>query len=187
METREVLTFLVGGSGGLIKQATTNFTDEQWVQRALPGTNPPGFIVWHMARTVDWAVQCGVRGVPEVAAGEAFGAVGVELGIGTGITPEEAMDIARRIPRDLVAEYAAAVIRESLDWLATASNDELESPTGMAEHQAAFPVYRAEGHLREVDELLSLPNWQVLARPASIHIRRHTGELDVLAQALKSS
>ena len=177
---------MVGGSGALIKAATQNFSDSEWVERALPGTNPPGFTVWHMARTVDWAVQCAVRGVPEVAAREAFGDVGVELGIGTGISADEAMAIARRMPRDLVAEYADAVIKESLAWLATATDEELQRRTQMDVHQAEFPVYRAEGHLEEVRELMELPNWQVLSRPASIHIRRHTGELDIVAQAMKA-
>jgi len=141
--------------------------------------------VWHMARSIDWAVQCGVRGVPEVAAGDEFRAVGVELGIGTGIPPEEAMAIARRMPRGLVANYAAAVIKESLGWLATASDEELESPTRMGQNQAAFPVYRADGHLAEVRDLLEIPNWMVLARPATSHIRVHNGELQLLAQALR--
>lgn len=187
MHAKDVLTFLIGGSGKLIKSATEDFTETEWIQRALPMTNPPGFTVWHMARSIDWAVQCGVRGVPEVAAGDEFRAVGVELGIGTGIPPEEAMAIARRMPRELVANYAAAVIKESLDWLATASDEELESPTRMDQNQAAFPVYRADGHLAEVRDLLEIPNWMVLARPATSHIRVHNGELQLLAQALHRS
>jgi len=186
MYAKDILTFLIQGSGTLIKSATEDFTDAQWVQRALPMTNPPGFVVWHMARTVDWALQCGVRGVPEVAAGDAFRAMGVELGIGTGVPPEKAMDIARQMPRESVAAYAVAVIRESLDWLATASEEELESPTRMKQNQAAFPVYRADGHLEQVHDLLGLPNWQVLARPASNHIRVHHGELQLLAEAFRA-
>lgn len=187
MHAKDVLTFLIGGSGTLIKSATEDFSETEWIQRVLPITNPPGFTVWHMARTIDWAVQCGVRGVPEVAAGDEFRALGAELGIGTGIPPEEAMAIARRMPREVVANYAAAVIKESLDWLATASDEELESPTRMGQNQSAFPVYRAEGHLAEVRDLLDIPIWMVLARPATSHIRTHSGELQLLAQALHRS
>jgi len=185
MLTTEVLTFLVRGSGGLIQEATEDFSDAEWVDRAIPMTNPPGFTVWHMARTIDWAIQCGVRGVPEIAARAGFGPLGADLGIGTGITPDGAMAIARRMPRELVADYSAAVINESLEWLAAVSERELEVPTQLARNQAAFPVYRDDGHMDAVRQLLDIPNWMVLARPAVNHIRVHSGELEVLAQAFR--
>jgi len=68
----EVLTLLVRGSGSLILEVTETFSEEEWTRRALPGTNPPGFTAWHMARTVDWAMQTGVRGRPEVITIHAF-------------------------------------------------------------------------------------------------------------------
>jgi len=185
MLTTDVLAFLLQGSDALIKSAAESFTDAEWVERAIPGTNPPGFTAWHMARAVDWAVQCGVRGVPEVAAGDAFAQAGVELGIGTGIGPDEAMAIARRMPRDLVASYSAAVTRASLEWLATAPEQELEMRTQLAQNQAALPVYRAEGHLAEVRELLDIPNWMLLVRPAVSHIRVHYGELQTLSEVFR--
>ena len=91
------------------------------------------------------------------------------------------------MPRELVANYAAAVIKESLDWLVTASDEDLERPILMVQSQAAFPVYRADGHLAEVRELLEIPTWMVLARPAISHVRVHNGELQLLAQALHRS
>lgn len=179
------MTFLLKGSGGLVRSATEEFTDAEWVDRAMPGTNPPGFTAWHMARAVDWAVQCGVRGVPEVAAGDGFEAVGVELGFGTGVGPEEAMAIARRMPRDLVAKYSATVIGTSVKWLEDASEQELEKQTQLAQNQAAFAVYRSEGHLADVRDLLDIPNWMLILRPAVSHIRVHYGELQTLSEVFR--
>ncbi len=34
--------------------------------KAATRANPVGFLLWHMARSQDWAVQTAMRGVPEV-------------------------------------------------------------------------------------------------------------------------
>ena len=182
-----MLLFLVGGSGALTRSSTEAFTDAEWIERAIPGTNPPGFTAWHMARTLDWAVQCGVRGVAEVASRPAYAALGVEFGVGIGIAPEDAMSIARRMSRRAVAEYADSVTAESLRWLKSADEEELSRPTDLARNQAAFPVYRGVGHLEEVHDLLEIPNWMLILRPATSHIRVHRGELEVMAEAFHNS
>jgi hypothetical protein len=46
-----------------------DLTETEWTTCALPGTNLPGFTLWHMVRGRDWAVQTAIRGVPEVIAG----------------------------------------------------------------------------------------------------------------------
>ena len=43
-----------------------DLTSDEMARRVLPGVNPLGFIVWHMARSQDWAINTAIRNVPEV-------------------------------------------------------------------------------------------------------------------------
>ncbi len=184
--SNEILAFLVRGSASLVRSGSAMFSGDQWTARAIPGTNPPGYTLWHMARALDWTVQCGVRGVPEVATLDKFKHVWPEHGIGTGIAPEQATEIARNTSGQQLIEYAEAVAATAAEWLLTASNDELAAPTALERNQAQYPVYRADGHLAEVRHLFGIPNWQLILRPAGSHIRTHNGELEVLQQAFRA-
>ena len=64
---------------------------DELVARPLQGVNPIGFLLWHMARSQDWAVNTAIRDVPEVIMRKSW--VGSPLavpGIGTGFELEEA-------------------------------------------------------------------------------------------------
>ena len=182
----EVLTLLVRGSGSLILEVTETFSEQEWTRRALPGTNPPGFTAWHMARTVDWAMETGVRGRPELITDPRFQSLD-GFGIGTGSTSEEAMAIARRMPRAAVGEYAGAVSAAAVEWLALIDEELLAKPNQLEKNQSAVDAYSVEGHLSEVKDLFGIPIWQLIVRPAGSHIRVHYGELELLAQAMRGS
>src|SRR3989442_14113150 len=65
--------------------------------RALTGVNTIGFIVWHMARSQDWAVNTAIRDLPEVVTREPWRHSSVAVaGIGTGFDSSEADEVARR-------------------------------------------------------------------------------------------
>src|SRR2546422_11494463 len=64
--------------------------------RALTGVNTIGFIVWHMARSQDWAVNTAIRDLPEVVTREPWRHSSVAgAGIGTGVDSSEADEGAR--------------------------------------------------------------------------------------------
>src|SRR2546422_5014927 len=65
--------------------------------RALTGVNTIGFIVWHMGRSQDWAVNTAIRDLPEVVTREPWRHSSVAVaGIGTGFDSSEADEVARR-------------------------------------------------------------------------------------------
>lgn len=184
MIAKELLTLLLRGSGSLILEVTETFSDQEWKRRAMPGTNPPGFTAWHMARTVDWTMQTGVRGRPELVADPRFQSLD-GFGIGTGSTDEEAMAIARRMPRAAVGEYAGAVSAAALEWLESIDEELLAMPSQLEKNQSAVSAYRADGHLSEIKDLFAIPIWQLIMRPAGSHIRVHFGELELIAQVMR--
>jgi hypothetical protein len=184
---RQSLTMLVRGSGTLTRDAAARLDGDAWSSRPVAGANPPGFVAWHMARAMDWAINCGIRGVPEVAARPEFTAMGLDLGIGAGVTADGAVDIAQQMSRDAVVGYLDAVCDEALGWLAAVPLEELARTNELKAHEAPFEVYLQEGHIADVHTLYGLPNWHLIMRPAGSHIRVHAGELEVLRQAAAGS
>ena len=67
MDAKGLLQFQLTGSFGLLKEIADSATDEEWKSRSFAAANPVGFIVWHGARTMDWAVNCVMRNRQELA------------------------------------------------------------------------------------------------------------------------
>src|SRR5438067_831663 len=65
---KPILEFQVNGSFNILKQTIEGMTDEEWTSRPYPSANLVGFTAWHSLRTIDWAINTAIRGVPELAA-----------------------------------------------------------------------------------------------------------------------
>ena len=186
MDGTEILTLQLTGSFNLIgERATSEETARHWGDLAFEGANPPGFVLWHAARTIDWGVQCAIRGVEEVGRGlgwaERFPA---EFLFGAGIAPESARRVAATVPPGAVAEYVDAVRVASLAWLSEQSDETLDTVPDFRANNERVPGYTDEAVWAEIAGLEGLPAWQVLARPCISHIRVHIGEVDAVLQTL---
>src|SRR2546422_5782484 len=83
--------------------------------RALTGVNTIGFIVWHMGRSQDWAVNTAIRDLPEVVTREPWRHSSVAVaGIGTGFDSIEADEVARRGDLPGPLSFAHAVYHDSV-------------------------------------------------------------------------
>ena len=91
-----------------------------WANPAAPGTSPIGLTLWHVPRTQDALVQTSIRGVPEVADGPAYdGLPDPDIyGFGTGLTPDQAKEVASRVDPSALLAYADAVRDGVVEWLA---------------------------------------------------------------------
>src|SRR5207237_8857958 len=67
MTGRDVLEMQLAGSFNMLRERLDMLSDAQWATRAIPGTNLPGFTLWHAARTIDWGVHSANHGIPEIA------------------------------------------------------------------------------------------------------------------------
>src|SRR3970040_265558 len=87
-----------------------DLTEAEWVTRSAPGQNMLGYSAWHMPRTQDTFVQTWIRGASEVVHGERWAHWQPlrRLGIGVGISLDEADEISRSVTRPDVLEYADA-------------------------------------------------------------------------------
>ena len=185
MQGTDLLRMQLQGSCDLI-EAHVQSSAGCWTQRAFPGTSRPGFILWHCARIIDWAVQTVVRGEPEVGAGDAWRErIHHDLGHGVGLTDQEADSVADTVTPHDVAAYTQAVRETVLGWLGGVSDDDLDRVPDLRAANARHPRYATPAAWAEVEGLEGVPAWQVLARPSGAHIRVHMGELDTLCAAIR--
>ena len=94
----EMLTQLLDTVNLRLHHSADDLLPSELTARALTGVNTIGFIVWHMARSQDWAVNTAIRDLPEVVTREPWRHSSVAVaGIGTGFDSSEADEVARRV------------------------------------------------------------------------------------------
>ena len=167
---------------------TEDITDTEWVTRPAPGQNMLGYTVWHMPRAQDSFVQTWIRGIPEVAHGERWAHWHElkRLGIGVGISLDDADKIARSVKREDVIEYADAVHQEISAWLGRIDEGELDHVNETKQRLSSFPEYQTHEFLEDVRNLIDQPAWTLLMRPCIGHIHRHLGELEIVKTILRT-
>src|SRR2546430_15201217 len=118
MAGRGVLEMQLAGSFNMLRERLDMISDAQWVTRAIPGTNLPGFTLWHAARTIDWGVHCAIQGVPEIADRPEWRDLGAaEFAYGAGITSQEAGEGAQSVSPHQVRGCLDAVRAAALAWV----------------------------------------------------------------------
>lgn len=173
-----------------------DLTREELVARPLEGVNPIGFLVWHMARSQDWAVNTAIRNVQEVIKREpwAGGPLAVP-GMGTGFELDEAAGAAAHFELADLLRYADAVHGDTLAWLRTVDEATLDHIPDVSAHDAGHPEYQTPGFRAEMDggpehddavgRKGGLPVWIFLTSVSITHLHRHLGELDLIKDLLR--
>ena len=173
-----------------------DLTPDELTRRVLPGVNPLGFIVWHMARSQDWGVNTAIRNVPELITRSPWRDSKVAIaGIGTGFDAAEADDVARRVDLASLLAYAAAVHADSVAWLQTQDESMLDVIPDVAAHDAPHPAYQTPGFRAEMDSgpehddavgrKGGQPAWLFLTSVSITHLHRHLGEVDLVRDLIR--
>jgi len=160
------------------------------------GVNPIGFILWHMARSQDWAVNTAIRGEPELIKLEPWSwSILAHPGIGTGFTADEAQEVAREVDLKPLLAYADAVHQEVVGWLDSITEADLDAIPNVTAHDAPYPEYQTSGFQAEMDsgpehddavaDKGGLPVWIFLTSVAVTHLHRHLGEVDLIKDMLR--
>lgn len=179
-----------------LHHSARDLTPEELTARPLPGVNPIGFILWHMARSQDWAVNTAIRNVPEVITQPPWRGSAIAVpGIGTGFHLSQAVSVAGRIELPLLLDYADAVHGDSVRWLRTLDEAALDSIPDVAAHEAPHPEYQAPGFRAEMDggpehddavgRKGGLPVWVFLTSVSVTHLHRHLGEVDLVKDLMR--
>lgn len=166
------------------------------VARPLPGVNPIAFLLWHMARSQDWAVNTAIRDVPEVIKHKPWADSPLAVpGIGTGFELEEAAGSSAPFKLADLLSYADAVHAETVTWLHTVDEKLLDDIPDVAAHDARYPEYQTPGFRAEMDSgpehddavrrKGGIPAWVFLTSVSITHLHRHLGELDMIKDVLR--
>lgn len=177
MDAKGLLQFQINGSFNLLAELADGSSDAEWTARPFAAANLVGFTVWHCARTIDWGVNCVMRGAPELADETEWQDIKVaEAMFGAGASREAADAVARNVPRTRVSAYLVALRQGVVEWLAEVPNEGLADAVDLKARQVAKPEYMSPHVWEEIEDLNGIPGWQFLARPCVSHIRVHYGE-----------
>ena len=188
VDAKGLLQFQMNGSFKLLTEIATGASDAEWEARPFPGANMVGFTAWHCARIIDWAVNCVMRGAPELADQAEWQDVRVaDAMFGAGASREAADGVARDVPRMRVLAYIDALREGVVTWLAAVPNDDLSGAVDLKARHLAKPEYMAPNVWAELEDLDGIPGWQFLARPSIAHIRVHYGEMSTQLEELRAA
>lgn len=173
-----------------------DLTPGELTAQPIEGVNPIGFIVWHMARSQDWAANTAIRGVPEVIRGDRWRDTSAAIpGMGTGFSSAEACAVADRVDLATLLAYADAVHAGVRAWLLTEEDSILDEIPDVTAHDAPFAEYQTPGFRAEMtsgpehDDAVGrkggLPVWVYLTSVAVTHVHRHLGEVDLVKSVLR--
>jgi len=156
---------------------------DAWLRRGAPGTNLPGFVFWHAARGLDFTVQAGIRGVPEVIEAEPWAAMPwARLGLGVGYSLAEADELAVLVDPTEVVAYADAVRSELSQWLRSASDEVLEAENHVLDNVRTLPAYNYPDNLKQTTWMQGMPVWVVISLSAFAHSWSHLDEVELLTR-----
>lgn len=179
-----------------LHHSAADLTKEELTAKPVPGQNSIGFILWHMARSQDWAVNTAIRDAPEVITRDRWRHSSLAVpGIGTGFTTDQAHGVAGRVELALLLAYADAVHEDITAWLRGQGESMLDEIPDAQAHDAPHAEYQTAGfraemssgpeHEDAVRRKGGLPAWVYLTSVAVTHLHRHLGEVDLLKDMLR--
>jgi len=171
-----------------LHEIASDLTPDELVTRALPNTNVIGFDLWHIARAQDWAAQTMARGVPEVLEDPRWQILGSpsRVGIGVGMTEAEADTLAHTFALQDLLAYANAVHQAIVGWLATLSDDDMDTQPDVPAHIARHAPYLSDAMREEVPWMYQPPPMWRCLNPGLGHAREHLAEIDLLKHQLRA-
>ena len=99
----------------------------RWAERPYAGANPVAWLVWHIARWHDIAVNNMLRDVAPVFDATWAERVGVAAAPGTGFDDGDVDELAAAAQPEALLTYLDAVLSNTTQWLETVPTDELSA------------------------------------------------------------
>ena len=172
----------------LIVEAADETSDNEWTAQVTAGQNPPGFTLWHCARAIGWAINCAIRGVPEVASNARWQRLLASTAwFGYEVNMETACEVAATVSRADVVEYVGELQKNVTPWLDALTDDELEGVPDLERNYRSNRMYLSSPRLEAwIKEDSGTPVWEFLVGTCAGHVRAHFGEVKTQLQVLRS-
>src|SRR5260370_23368496 len=125
-----------------MQQLMVSMATADRLRRSVCGTSMLAFTFWHIPRNIDSTVIMGIRGVPELIESQPWaGKQWARREGGTGYTVEEADRLAAEVVPAEVLDYADAVRSNVGQWPNGVTDQDLEAPHALIEHQRPADAY----------------------------------------------
>ena len=177
-----VHAFEPGPAGAYRDRVFGGLTDSQMRARPMRGLNSLVWLLWHMARTEDAAVNLVVSGGGQVLDGDWMLRMRVpDRTIGTGMSDTGVDDVTARADVDAVRAYRAAVGRRTQEVARTLAADQWDEIIGLADTSRAAAAGAFAPNTPWVEGVGYAP-WQGHSRAAQLassaiaHNAMHLGE-----------
>ncbi len=144
MDLKRWITGEYGGIRTVFNMGVLNAVPkEKLAEKPSPGANSIAWLVWHLARTEDVAINSVVRGIPQVLTRDDWPA---RLGIsrtemGTGFSDDEVADFSSAVNIDELLAYWQAVGHETEAWLRDVEAPALDEVPDVAARLAQAPAF----------------------------------------------
>jgi hypothetical protein len=114
--------------------------DEEMRRRPQEGTNSLAWLLWHMARSEDMAVNLLVAGCPQVIEGDGWPRrLGLSrIDIGTGMNDDEVAEFTASVDPSAVRDYRTAVGARTREVIGALPPERLAAPIDATLLQRAF-------------------------------------------------
>jgi hypothetical protein len=156
-------------------------TPPEYMRIVPPGHNSIAWLIWHIARGEDWAVNAMLRGREEVLArGDWNRRMGISrVDFGPGMTEAEVREFSERVDAEAIKAYYRAVGEETQRFLEEFDFDRLDEPFDAKARLAQIPETIApEGEMvRTIVEGKTTKRWFLTAM-AHTDVMLHLGEAD---------
>lgn len=156
-------------------------TPPEYMRIVPPAHNSIAWLIWHIARGEDWAVNAMLRGREEVLVRDGWNQrMGISrLDFGAGMSEAEVRAFSARVDLEALSGYFRAVGEETQRFLETFDFDRLEEPFDAKVRLAQIPETIApEGALvRNIVENKTTKRW-FLMMMAHTDVMLHMGEAD---------
>ena len=171
-----------------LQSLATEISPDEWLCRPGPGQNLVGFTVLHIPCTQDWAINTWMRNLDDVRQRPEWAAkLAASQAAPFGMSLAEADEMARAVtPADALA-YSDAVLEETVAWLQSLSDDDLENVPETHAHQQRRTAYRSPGYVEEIEGMREQQYWRLLSGACVGHCRGHLGELELALQLKRLS
>ena len=164
-----------------------NLKDDLMRRRPGEGMNSMAWLIWHMARAEDMAVNLLVAGRPQVLQdGDWAARLGVDRhDVAAGMTDEEVGDFSERVDISALRAYRDAVGKRSIEVISAMQPDELDEPIDHSIVKKAFSDGTISENAGWLDGFMqSKTKAFVLGHTMTAHNFMHLGEAFCLRSLL---
>lgn len=169
-----------------IERLTEGLSEAQIRERVNPVVNPLAWLLWHIARAEDSAINLLIADRPEVLDDDWCTRLNLaRRDAGTGMTMDEVVDLSTRVNLEALAEYGSAVAERTASVVASLRPPDLHEVVSPHRVRHAVEQLVAEAKRAPLEDLWQgTPKGHFLVWLPLTHNYEHIGQAELIRSLL---